>query len=278
MIPVGGALLLLLFILTPLSTPVALAQICPSSDGQCPSRQITSSNILTDYGSWARISLTVYQSFYFTTPSGVFDFQINALVNGGTPGCLYNCPYPWWLQGFTDFANSYTGAPGVWVSDSGIQEWHATNAVNICMLYPNPPNINFSGYVIQNQFYLVSSSSAENTLTILYPNGHTYYSSNTTCSYPGSDLVYYMNQVEGVVVGALNSEHAKFLPLNSEIFKNGYIDMTSNYAHMSTSTTLDGQTAETSNLYQTGVTWSSGLYGSLYLTAISLTENTKSSN
>jgi len=271
------AILCLMLAVPSISTPVARAQNCPSSNGQCPSRQINSSNTSNDYGAWVRLSLTVYQSFYFSTTSGEFDFQVNSLVNGGSPGCGYSCNYPWWLQGFTDLANSYTGAAGVWVVDSGIEEWNSITPTNICYLYPTPPNINFSGYLVQDEFFLVSSTQAKNALTILYPNGHVYYTGSTTCSYPGLDTVAYMNRLEAVVVGCCNSEHATFKPLNSEIFENGIIDMTSNFNHMTSATTYDGQTAETSNLYQTGVSTSTGTYGSLYLYSISLTENTKSS-
>lgn len=256
---------------------IANAQTCPSPDGQCPSRQINSSNTSNDFGSWASISLTTYQPFRFSSPSGGFDFQVNALANGAPPNCLYSCPYAWWLQGFTDFESTYLGLPGVWVTRSGIEEWNAATARDICVLNPSPPNVNFSGYLTQEQFYLVSSTQTKNVLTVKNPTGGIIFSSTTTCSYPGVDTVNYMNRVEGVVVGKSGAEHATFKPLNSEIFKNGVIQMDSNYNHMSSATTYDGQTGESSNLYQTAVSTSTGTSGSLYFYKITLTENTQSS-
>jgi hypothetical protein len=213
--------------------------------------------------------MTVYQAFTFTSGAdNSFDFQLNAFTNGCSDP---ECSYTYLIQSYVTVANTYQGLPGAWVTTTGLQIESSTP--NICISNPTPPNIAQKGWLIQEEFFLVSSTSIKSSVTILYPNGNTYFTNTQTCSYNGLEAVDFMNQLEGVVVGSTSSEHASFAPLSSEIFS-GYYELFSSHNQMSGTQTIT-ISGETSNLYQTSVTKSTGTSNGLYYTSFSLTENTK---
>jgi hypothetical protein len=272
LIPIAVAVVLSFLVFQPAA---AFATV----NGQTPNQQVLSSNTSNDYGSWARIEETTYQSFHISSSdpncgADCFDMQVNSIANGAPYGCGTSCSYTWEIQGFADITHNNGGSIGAWVADAGLEVWNKLSGPLFCYLYPSTlPNINGSSHLVQEEFFLTSSTQVENALTADGAGGVNY-SNHATCNYPSGNTVAYLTDVEGIVVGYAGGEHASFTPLSSQLFS-GYIDLISNYNHMSSSSKSE-QSAETSNLYQTSISYSGSTYGTnMYIYTASFDENTK---
>jgi hypothetical protein len=251
-----------------LESPIALA-----TNGQSPNRQITNSNTSQDFTTWIRLSMTTATPFHFTSGTNEYTLQLNGLTNGGSTGCY--CGYTWWYQAVVEVKNSNGGTKGAWVTDGVSEIWNGFNGPLFCQVNTSPvPNINNTGYFVQSETFVKSTTTISYSITIVNNVGTVLFSKTQTCSYPnGTGPINYFNQVEGAIVGGPNLDHATFKPLNTNIFY-GYIDLIS--AHNQMSTTVTGtQTGETSNLYQVVTSYYSESYGTGYLYTVQSNENTE---
>ena len=249
-----------------------------ASTDQNPNTQITSSNKKDDSGAWDRFSFQTAHSF--GANGSAYSDQLNSYVNG----CTTECSRTWWLQGVIGIdKGSLIGKPAGWyVHDFNAELAYGYNLPTICSVSGKSS----SGYININQTgfnVLIQLKNSTSGIIMAYSiedlnNNTVFLQSNTTCSIPsGATGVDYFTQVEGVIVGCGNSncgQQESFKPLNTELFS-GYIDLTSNYNKMSSSS-RSIQSGENSNLYQENVGTVSTTYGSLYLYSVTSTENTKS--
>jgi hypothetical protein len=128
--------------------------------------------------------------------------------------------------------------------------------------------------VVLQEAILNTTSKVTYILSVSDNNGNTLYYKTMTCPYgSGYGPVTYINQVEGIIVGPAGGYHTTFKPLSSTIFF-GYIDLVSNYNHLSSSN-LTSQSGESSNLYQHVTSNYGETYGSGYLYTVQSTEVTR---
>lgn len=249
-----------------------------ASTEQSPNTQIISSNKKDDSGSWDRFSIQT--AHMFRANGSAYSDQLNSWVNG----CTNICSGSSWLQGVIGIdKGSLIGKPAGWYVHDFDAELQYGNGylTTICKASGKSP----SGYINVNQTgfnVLIQLKNSSTGIIMAYSiedlnNNTVYLESNTTCTIPsGATGVDYFTQVEGVVVGCDSSscgQQESFKPLNTDLFS-GYIDLTSNYNLMSSSSKAI-QSGENSNLYQENVGTVSTTYGSLYLYSVSSTENTK---
>ena len=251
------------------------AAVFATSNDQNPNTQIFSSNTSTDNLSWVRFSLETNEPFHYSSTSNNYSLQMNEFVNGATDSCeTSTCSYTWWLQSITVVSNSYSGNKGAYGREEVSESWHGTGGSLFCYHFPSsPPNVNNTNYDVLMQDTLNTTSDMTDHMSVAPSGGSDLYTVTQTCAYPsGHSSIDYFTQEEGVIGGGEGGGHASFTPLSSTIFY-GYIDMVSNYNHMSSSS-AQIQTGETSNLYQDVTQTVSEAYGSMYLYSVMSNENT----
>lgn len=242
------------------------------TNGQSPNEQILSSSTSTDNLSFVRQSMYTGSQFHISDDAGDgFTYQMNAYVNGGSSGC--DCAFMWVLQGIVTISSSSGGTKGAFVTGQDIEDWDGSSTYFICSGTPStPPNINNTDYLVYQQDTLNTTTAITRIVNVMDSSNNLLYAYHQTCNYDVAPVDYY-NQVEGVIVGPADSHHTKFTPLNTASMFYGYIDLVSNYNHLSDSSkpTL---TLETSNLYQKVAGTTSESYGIGYLYSVSMDENT----
>jgi hypothetical protein len=258
-----------------LYTPIA--PLAMASDAQSPNVQILSSNTSNDFNSWERMSMLTDQPFHFTSTNNLYSYQMNAILNG----CAYgSSSCTWWLQGVVGVVSASGNEANLDYAKAEV--WYGSNGPNFCWYYPGTTaNLNQTGYDALQQINLLNSSAIQMHVSVANSGGTDIDTNTQTCTYAsafGSSThgpVDFFSQVEGVIVGDVSAYHVTFKPLSSTLFY-GYIDLVSNYNHMSSSS-QSTQTGESSNLYQicgTGCPYSES-YGSMYLYTVQTDENTE---
>lgn len=218
---------------------------------------------------------------------------MNSVVNGCT-SFPTPCSNTYWVQGIVGIDRTCSGCPptsGWHVHDSHIEYvWglangncgYEGNCQSICsLMIPQYININQTNYNVLVQITIDPTYPlVPLTLGLSVSNqntGQVFYSVSAGCRQPsGANAVYYFTQLEGVLAGCGPCGPIQtFTPANKNLFF-GYIDMLSSFNEMS-STNLQTQTAEGSNLYQQPLSCYGTTYNGYYLYTVQSNENTYSS-
>ncbi|GEM_PF-3986864 len=102
------------------------------------------------------------------------------------------------------------------------------------------------------QYTTIVQGAIETTITTLDSHNNVLSTKSATCSTP--DYVSTLNRTEGVVVGEAGGLHVTFAPIKNNVLMSGQIFLYSSNTNLFSSV-LGTETAESSNLYQTSVSY-----------------------